>query len=145
MMRLKIRLNLLEAQLSATTWAGFTRVRLWAERCGWTIRETLAAARASLLTSAPELREAFYASMRKAREAFRLSEIKRRALAARRWAIEHDTVPVTGVANRREKMMKRRQLLQARQQEKLVRKLERDRIREKKNQKIRQTYSVYFE
>jgi len=93
----------------------------------------------------PELRRRLIEARRQAREAIRPSEIRRRAEAARVWAIEHDTVPEETVARARERWLDRQHRHEVRAIDRQHREEEHAKIREKQEEEERQTYSVFFE
>lgn len=78
-------------------------------------------------------------------EALRPSELRRRALAARKWAVEHDTVSNETIARQRERFLDREQRHEQRDVDRQHRHEEHEKIREKHHEEERQTYSVYFE
>lgn len=80
-----------------------------------------------------------------ARDAIRVSVIKRRAKAAQVWAIEHDTVPTETVARARERYLDRQHRHEAHEIDRQHRDQEHAKFREKREEEERQTYSVFFE
>ncbi len=75
----------------------------------------------------------------------RLQAIRERLWKAWTWAVLHDTVPREATARRREWSVARQQRHEQRDVDRMHRKEDQAKKREKKDEEERQTYSVYFE
>ncbi len=135
--------------MASRTKGGIGRLSAWlSSRCATYLaltRERLGRFRLWLLETAPLIRDRLREATRAIAAALRPAELKRRAQAARQWAIEHDTVPQAATARRRELLMERIERHDQREYERQYRRDETAKKREKKEAEDRQAYSVYFE